>query len=139
MSEEAIVKFLDPEALEKSPQLLDKLLALQFKLQSRMGTWEAIKTDGVARQGFINQMLLAMFEETVEIMKETPYKNPEFSRFGWKRGQVGDLEKMKGEIIDQLHFWLILAIVSGVQDADEIYRRYAEKNGINHDRQDSGY
>lgn len=133
ISEADVAKLLD------SPQLLDKLMATQYKLQARYGTWDKIRDDPAARQRFINQMLLAMQEETVEIMRETAYKNPDFVEFGWKKGQQFNAEGFKNEIIDQLHFWLILAIVAGFRDGDDIASAYALKNGINHQRQDQGY
>jgi len=125
--------------LARSSQLLDKLLATQYKLQDRLGTWEKIRNDPAAKQQFLNQMFLAMAEETVEIMRETAYKNPEFVPFGWKKGQQFNADGFKAEIIDQLHFWLVLALAAGFRDGHEIYEAYLRKNNINHERQTSGY
>lgn len=129
----------DVKQLARSSQLLDKLLATQYKLQDKFGTWDKIRDDPAARQNFLNQIFLALTEETVEIMRETAYKNPEFVPFGWKKGQKFNDEGFKSEIIDQLHFWLVLALVAGFRDGHEIYEAYLRKNNINHERQANGY
>lgn len=130
---------MDPTGLLASKQLLDQLLGLQYTFQGRLGTWERIKDDPAARQQFLNQVFLAVQEETIEIMKETGYKNPDLVPFGWKKTQVENPEKFRAELIDLLHFWLTLAIAAGFRTGDEIFAAYAAKNGINHTRQDEGY
>jgi dimeric dUTPase (all-alpha-NTP-PPase superfamily) len=89
-------------------------------------------------QQFVNQMTLASIEESLEIMRETPYKNPEFVPFGWKKTQGLDIEKMQGELVDLLHFWLNLCLVARMTPSD-VLNKYLEKNKLNHTRQDTGY
>lgn len=116
---------------------LAHMFKVQYELQERLETWEKIKNPQM-RQQFINQMILAIQEEAVEIMRETAYKNPEFVPFGWKKTQVENTENFKEEIIDLFHFVMNLAMVSGM-DSKEFYERYLKKNKINHDRQDNNY
>ena len=118
--------------------LLTDMFEHQVELQHRFENFKKIKYDNALKQQYINQMILALHEEAVEIMRETAYKNPEYMPFGWKKGQQFDNDKFKEEIIDIIHFVLNLAIVSGM-DADEIFNRYIGKNKENHERQNNGY
>jgi len=83
-------------------------------------------------------MVLALHEESIEIMRETAYKNPKYVPFGWKKHQLINKNKMKEEIIDLFHFVINLSIASGM-DADEFYNIYIGKHRINHNRQKEGY
>jgi dimeric dUTPase (all-alpha-NTP-PPase superfamily) len=116
---------------------LEKMMELQHSLQARLGTWDKI-VDDASKQQFVNQMILAMFEETTEIMRETRYKNPDAVPFGWKKGQEWNNELFKEELIDILHFWMNLVHISGMT-VEEVYNRYCRKNNINHERQDKNY
>ena len=118
---------------------LKEMFELQMKLQNRLGTFEKISVMGEAgKQQFTNQMLLAIFEETVEIMRETKYKNPEVVPFGWKKGQGYNREAMLGEVVDLWHFMMNICLAHGFT-ADDFYGEYCKKNGINHERQQNGY
>ena len=120
-------------------KMLIRMFEKQQELQEKLGIWKKIEADPPqAKQAFINQMILACQEELVEIMRETPYKNPEYVPFGWKKGQIGDPEKFKDEIIDLWHFVMNLALVSGM-NANEFYLRYCKKNTINLHRQKINY
>jgi dimeric dUTPase (all-alpha-NTP-PPase superfamily) len=124
--------------LTTTTDALEIIFGYQNKLQERLGTWDKVDSSPQLRQQFINQMVLAMQEETIEIMRETAYKNPEFVPFGWKKTQIGDPDKFKEELVDQLHFFVNLCIVANMGPA-ELLSRYLAKNAINHTRQDSGY
>jgi dimeric dUTPase (all-alpha-NTP-PPase superfamily) len=124
--------------LATTTDALEIIFGYQNKLQERLGTWEKVDSSPQMRQQFINQMILAMQEETIEIMRETAYKNPEFMPFGWKKTQIGDPDKFKEELVDQLHFFVNLCIIANMGPA-ELLSRYLNKNAINHARQDSGY
>jgi dimeric dUTPase (all-alpha-NTP-PPase superfamily) len=134
MIEETKTETIDPSKLKG----LELVFYYQNKLQERLGTWDKIHNNPSLKQQWINQMILAMFEETVEIMRETPYKNPNFVPFGWKKTQLGDSEKFKGELVDLLHFFVNLCIGAEL-GPDELVQRYLAKNKINHERQDHGY
>ncbi len=117
--------------------MLREIFKKQANLQERLGNTEKIK-DPILKQKFINQMILAVHEEAVEIMRESAYKNPDYVEFGWKKGQKFDEKKFKEEVADLLHFVvnLCLAVDMG---ADELFDRYINKNKENHKRQDANY
>lgn len=125
---------------------LQTLLDTQYALQEYLGTWSKI-TDESTRQQFVNQMILAMFEETVEIMRETAYKKKFETAedgtsvgmpFGWKKNQNWNTDNFKEEIIDLFHFVGNLCLVAGM-NSDEILERYLAKNAENIARQQRGY
>lgn len=116
---------------------LNYMFDLQYKLQERLGTWDKIQNES-DKQQFVNQMILAIQEETIEIMRESAYKNPEFVKFGWKKGQQWNEENFKEEIVDLFHFVMNLSLIVGM-NAEEFYTRYCKKNGVNHVRQDEQY
>ena len=116
---------------------LDIMFKLQKHLQSKLGIYNKIKTKA-DKQSYINQMILALHEEAVEIMRETSYKNPKYVKFGWKIGQKGNNENFKNEIVDILHFVLNLVIISGM-NTDELFNRYIGKNKENERRKNNGY
>lgn len=116
---------------------LENMFEYQKQLQNRLNVYGRTTTLA-SKQQYINQMILALHEEAVEIMRETAYKNPDYVPFGWKQGQLFNEVKFKEEIIDIMHFVLNLAIISGMT-ADEFYARYINKNKENHDRQEQGY
>ena len=93
---------------------LDEIYNHQKALQVKLGIYDKISDSKSLKQHYINQMILALHEEAVEIMRETAYKNPEFVPFGWKKGQEFNNEKFKEEIIDIIHFVMNLCIISGM-------------------------
>jgi dimeric dUTPase (all-alpha-NTP-PPase superfamily) len=116
---------------------LNEMFELQYKLQERLGTWDKIKCDA-DRQQFTNQMILAMVEETIETMRETPYKHPAYTQFGWKLNMLYNREALLEEIVDLWHFMMNLVLAHGFT-AEDFYRVYKTKNNTNHERQDNGY
>jgi len=116
---------------------LTEMFKLQKRLQSQLGVYKKIKTSK-DKQQYINQMILALHEEAVEIMRETCYKNPDYVKFGWKLGQKENIENFKEEIVDLMHFLLNLSIIGGM-GPNEFYNRYIGKNKENHKRKQNGY
>ena len=74
--------------------------------------------------------LRALQDESRELGEEFPWKW--WSKEHLKMGEV------RMEIIDQLHFWLSLAMAAGL-DAEGVVDLYTEKNRINIERQQRGY
>lgn len=70
---------------------------------------------------------LALMVELGEVVEEAKYK-------WWKNGDVIDDDKLKEEIVDVLHFFLGMAIDSGMT-SDELFDIYLKKNKENYDRQ----
>ncbi|MBK8801803.1 MAG: dUTP diphosphatase [Fibrobacteres bacterium] len=79
---------------------------------------------------WLSGYLKALMEEGRELSEELPWK--------WWSKETLDMEAIRVEIVDMLHFWISLALVSGM-DAAEVHRLYLLKNEVNHRRQDSGY
>jgi len=115
---------------------LEEIFEKQRVLQERLGIPQ--KTiDPSMRQQYINQMALALHEETVEMLCATQYKDPAFVPFGWKRGQEFDAANFREEVVDLMHFVVNLALIAGI-DSQEFYERYLAKNKENHGRIDNG-
>jgi len=53
----------------------------------------------------------------------------------WWKNKTKDMDGLKEEIIDCFHFLMSMALASGM-DAQEVYRRYVEKNKENLTRPD---
>lgn len=105
---------------------LEGLFILQQKLQERLGA--GITVD---KQQYISIMSLALIDEVMEALRETPFKP-------WKKTMLFDGEKFKEELVDAWHFIINLSIASGM-DADELFKRFEAKNEANHQRIDDGY
>ena len=48
------------------------------------------------------------------------------------------MQNIRVEIVDQLHFWLSLAMTAGL-DAEKVFSLYLQKNAVNFQRQENGY
>jgi dimeric dUTPase (all-alpha-NTP-PPase superfamily) len=126
------------DGIDLNGDRLTAMFALQSKLQERLGTWDRIKDNPSMKQQMCNQMFIALIEESIEVIRETPYKNPDFVPFGWKKTQLGDPEKFKEEIVDLFHFFMNFCLLAEMTPED-LYVRYLAKNRVNHVRQDAGY
>jgi dimeric dUTPase (all-alpha-NTP-PPase superfamily) len=79
---------------------------------------------------WLSNYLRALQEEGAELSEEIPWK-------WWSKERL-DMEAVRVEIVDMLHFWISLALVSGM-DAREVHRLYLLKNQVNIARQETGY
>ena len=79
---------------------------------------------------WLRKYLEALDDESRELREELLWK--------WWSNDTLNMQNIRVEIIDQLHFWLSLAITAGM-DADDVMRLYEQKNSANHERQDQGY
>lgn len=116
---------------------LEQMFETQKKLQERLCTFEKMK-DEKDKVDFIKQNIIAVIEEATEILRCTPYKNPNYCKFGWKKTQLWDLDNYKEEIVDLFHFLMNLCIAVDMS-TDEFFNIYIKKNNKNHDRQNGGY
>ena len=116
---------------------LEDIFNFQSDLQERLGIPGKIKTDEAMRQQYINQMALAIHEETVEVLCATRYKDPALVPFGWKKEQKFDRDNFREEVVDLMHFIVNLALADGMT-SKEFYDRYVQKNKENHSRIDNG-
>ena len=79
------------------------------------------------REEWMQKEVLAMLSELSEVLDEVNFK-------WWKNRKSVDEDALKGEIVDILHFFVSMCLVSGM-DADELFERYKLKNKENFDRQ----
>jgi dimeric dUTPase (all-alpha-NTP-PPase superfamily) len=135
-----------------SPDKLDQLFSLQTELNDRIFakkdirdregktlSMEAILRE--ARSGaalgpntvvneWLGKYLTALDDESRELREELLWK-------WWSKDHL-DMQNIRVEIVDQLHFWISLALTSGMS-ASDVFDAYMQKNAINHARQDQGY
>jgi len=79
---------------------------------------------------WLGNYLTALKDESRELRDELPWK-------WWSKDKL-DMQNIRVEIIDQMHFWMSLAMSAGM-DADEVFRIYEQKNKVNLERQNNGY
>ena len=79
---------------------------------------------------WLGKYLTALDDESRELREELLWK-------WWSKDHL-DMQNIRVEIVDQLHFWLSLALTAGMS-AEDVFNTYMQKNAINHARQDQGY
>lgn len=79
---------------------------------------------------WLGKYLQAMDDESRELKEELLWK-------WWSKDHL-DMQNIRVEIIDQLHFWMSLALTAGM-DAGTVHQIYMQKNAVNHARQDNDY
>ncbi len=131
---------------------LDQLFALQSELNDRIFIKKDIRDrDGKvltmqtlraeARSGeplgpntvvneWLGKYLTALDDESRELREELLWK-------WWSKDHL-DLQNIRVEIIDQLHFWMSLALTAGLSPGD-VFDTYMQKNAVNHARQENDY
>lgn len=107
---------------------MDKLENI-FEYQKRFDT-ELCDTRGlhdIPMEQWIQKETLAMLSELAELIDEVNFK-------WWKNAKPVDTGKVKDELVDILHFFVSMCLKTGM-DADELHRRYLDKNRENFARQ----
>jgi hypothetical protein len=79
---------------------------------------------------WLGKYLQALNAESEELQKSLLWK-------WWSKDGV-DIQNARVEIIDQLHFWISLALTAGL-DADDVMNLYKKKNAVNLERLRTGY
>ena len=107
---------------------MDKLDNI-FEYQQRFDTELADRRGlgGVSMEQWIQKETLAMLSELAELIDEVNFK-------WWKNEKPVDIDKVKGELVDILHFFVSMCLKTGM-DAGELHARYLEKNKENFARQ----
>lgn len=137
--------------MEKNTDKLDTLFAMQAELNDRIFIKKDIRDregktltmatlQSEAAQGelgpntkvneWLGKYLQAMDDESRELKEELLWK-------WWSKDHL-DMQNIRVEIVDQLHFWISLALTAGM-DAESVFKVYMQKNAVNHQRQESGY
>ncbi len=79
---------------------------------------------------WLRNYLLALQGEATEVEQELLWK-------WWSKDQI-DMQNIRVEIVDLMHFLTSLAITAGIT-AEDFHRLYTAKHRVNHDRQERGY
>lgn len=79
---------------------------------------------------WLSNYLTALDDESRELREELLWK-------WWSKDHL-NVQNIRVEIVDQLHFWISLAMTAGM-DAQKVYDIYVQKNQVNIDRQKSDY
>lgn len=79
---------------------------------------------------WLGNYLTAMDDESKELRAEIPWK--------WWSKEFLDMQNIRVEVVDKLHFWMSIAMSAGM-NADDVFRIYEQKNLVNLQRQDKGY
>lgn len=104
---------------------LDEIFAMQAALND-----DIVNTRGLPEydmQTWIQKLTLATISELSELIAEVNFK-------WWKNEKPVDVDNVRDEIVDIVHFVVSMALRSGMS-ADELYDRYMAKNKENFDRQ----
>jgi dimeric dUTPase (all-alpha-NTP-PPase superfamily) len=135
-----------------TPDKLEQLFALQSELNNRIFakkdlrdregktlTMQTLREEARLQEPlgpntlvneWLGKYLTAHEDESRELREELLWK-------WWSKDHL-DMQNIRVEIVDQLHFWISLALTAGMS-ADEVFEAYMQKNAINHARQEQGY
>ena len=115
---------------------LAAMLKLQEIFQGRLGVGQNM--DAKARTQYIKNHVLYAEAELHEMLRELCFFK-EWKTYEWTHEEAeAHREAAKEEFIDVLHFIWNIALALRLT-ADDIIQIYADKNIVNHLRQDSGY
>lgn len=81
---------------------------------------------------FLHWNVTALTDELHELLGEIGWKP-------WAKSRHINLEAARGEAIDAMHFLANIFLVLGLDDAEEVMRRYHAKHKKNAARQEAGY
>jgi dimeric dUTPase (all-alpha-NTP-PPase superfamily) len=135
-----ILKIGDIE-IKTTGDMLKDIFTMQHELQERYCIVErkkrcyypeSICIDEPSDQNFIKSMAFRCITEIIEAtecMRNKPWKQTHV---------VTDVEHMKEEIADALHFFVELCLLLGMS-AEDLYTYYMKKNKVNDWRIDSKY
>jgi dimeric dUTPase (all-alpha-NTP-PPase superfamily) len=85
--------------------------------------------NGLTNQ-WLRNYLRALEGESKELEEELLWK-------WWSKDKI-DMQNIRIEIVDLMHFLTSLALTAGLS-ADDFHRLYTEKHRVNHERQEKGY
>ncbi len=79
---------------------------------------------------WLRNYLTALKAEATEVEQDLLWK-------WWSKDRI-DLQNIRVEIVDLMHFLTSMALVAGLR-AEDFHRLYTRKHEVNHQRQDQGY
>lgn len=95
-----------------------------------MGKDDSPKGPNTQTNKWLSGYLTALEDESRELREELLWK-------WWSKDHL-NMQNIRVEIVDQLHFWISLAMTAGME-AEDVFRIYEQKNAVNLARQDQGY
>jgi dimeric dUTPase (all-alpha-NTP-PPase superfamily) len=110
---------------------LQFILNSQLALQKKAFKVDITELDGEQRAAYIRDMCLALTDELHEALNETGWKP-------WATSRHFKREAFLSEMIDVLHFWCNLVLLTGATE-NEIVEMYDAKAMKNAKRQLNGY
>ncbi|MCL2283135.1 MAG: dUTPase [Fibromonadales bacterium] len=105
-----------------------KVLTMET-LRAQVQSGEPLGSNTEVNQ-WLRKYLEALNDESRELGEELLWK-------WWSKDKL-DMQNIRIEIVDQLHFWLSLAMTAGM-DAEKVFDIYTQKNKVNIERQNAGY
>ncbi|MCW8132508.1 MAG: dUTPase [Planctomycetota bacterium] len=128
------------EIFQKQSELNDGIFAKQSikgpdgQVLTMAAIREALAREELGPNGLPNQWLrnylTALKAEAVEVEEELLWK-------WWSKDRI-DLQNIRVEIVDLMHFLTSMALVAGLT-AEDFHRLYTKKHEVNQKRQDEGY
>lgn len=111
----------------------EQMLKMQRELQKAMPPHHAEPgaLTGSTKMQYIRDMVLAATDELHEALGETGWKP-------WASSNHVNRNAYVGELVDAWHFFMNLLLIENIS-WEEFSIRYAEKHGINQQRQVDGY
>jgi dimeric dUTPase (all-alpha-NTP-PPase superfamily) len=104
---------------------LEKIFEYQKKFDDEIIEKRNLKD--IPMEEWIQKETLAMLSELAELLDEVNFK-------WWKNKKEVNVDLVRGELVDILHFFVSMCLKSGM-DADMLFGRYMEKNKENFNRQ----
>ena len=104
---------------------LEQIFMMQKAFDSEL--IEKRKLSNIPMAQWIQMETLAMMSELAELIDEVNFK-------WWKNEKPVDNDKVKGELVDILHFFVSMCLKTSMT-AEELHSLYLAKNQENFDRQ----
>lgn len=104
---------------------LDEIFMMQSAFDNELH--EKRHLDHISFDEWMQKETLAIVSELCEMLRETNFK-------WWKNPKEVDMDAVKEEFVDVLHFFVSMCIKAGM-DSNELHRLYLMKNKENFDRQ----
>jgi dimeric dUTPase (all-alpha-NTP-PPase superfamily) len=105
-----------------------KVLTMET-LRAQVQSGEPLGSNTEVNQ-WLRKYLEALNDESRELGEELLWK-------WWSKDKL-DMQNIRIEIVDQLHFWLSLAMTAGM-NAEKVFDIYMQKNKVNIERQNASY
>lgn len=113
---------------------LQKMLSTQKDFISKWVDFRKVEEDPQQFQKIILDYIGHTIEELIELRRLLPIRKH------WKKHQEPlDLEKIREEYIDGVHFMLNIGIIIGLTKSEDFFKEYQKKHEINVNRQKTGY